>query len=206
MLFSRAGTTLAFLMLGQSDVAAAGGATAASVAAATTLSPVAGRIERLAQSFKRAYVLLPYEAADAAAALAGRWGAEPGLSFVVLPLCANATQQALDIAHAVLAGVTEEGAWRQQREQVVTSADAVGQVLAALPLPRDCDRAHTVNLLQLLGSLQNIGQQTSAEIMAHTGLPPAAAQQVEAFFRVGGQQAQPRPAAVQQPRPVLRSL
>lgn len=67
VLFSRAGTTLAFLLLT--------GATAGGDAGA--------RVETLAKSFARGYVLLPDSAlASTAAPLAARFGAEPSLCFV----------------------------------------------------------------------------------------------------------------------------
>lgn len=43
-----------------------------------------------------------------------------------------------------------------QQAQAVASAEAVNQVLLGLPLPRDGDAAHHVNMLRLLGSISDI--------------------------------------------------
>ena len=196
LLFSKAGVTLAFLLLSPVDEGA--------VAAAE------GRVQQLSKGFKRAFVLLAYEALAGTPLLAAQFGAEPNLSFVTMPLCANFTAQTLAIAQAVMAGAAEERGWVQQQEQVVTTAEAVAQVLLGLPLPSGTDRGHQINMLRMLGSIQQLSQLSIAHIIAHTDLPPPAAQQVAAFFRRGAgvarQPSLPVDQAGARAMPVMRSL
>jgi hypothetical protein len=201
LLFSSAGTTLAFLLLDAAAVPDSGAGAGAGAGGDAVLA----RVEQLARGFRRGYVLLPYEAAGAAAVLAARFGAEASLSFVVMPLLASFTAQALAIAQAVLDASGAAGGWREEQEAVAASADGVAQALGALPLPRGCDRGHTANMLRTLGSLQHISQASSAEIAGATDLEPAAAAALAAFFRRGCV-ASARPLGTQPRAPLMRSL
>ncbi|KAL4439246.1 hypothetical protein ABPG77_004148 [Micractinium sp. CCAP 211/92] len=167
LLVSKAGISLPFLLwrragCSKTVVHSAGAASPAAVGAA------AAAALKLAASFRQAYVMLPYDLLgdiDVLNTVSSLGCQAEGLCFVWMPMGASFTERALAVALALLPAEVEEAPWRLQarggrisehQAQAVASAEAVNQVLLGLPLPRDGDAAHHVNMLRLLGSISDI--------------------------------------------------
>lgn len=120
-----------------------------------------------------------------------RLGVAESLSFVVMPMGSSFTQEALQLAQAVISGVAQELAWRREQTERVESSQAVVRVLTALPLPQaeQPEAQHLAHMLRMLGSIAHISCCNASEIAAPTGLSPAAAGALAAFFSDAGLQA-----------------